>query len=217
MATDSTKSPDTIATTIHDPRLPERSGWTNAEIIWEQIQEAAAECERKNENAEASELWRGAMELAREHLPPHDLRVATSMANLAIVERREGDNAAAKRGIEEALALWDAAIDGSSHSGRSHAPQLDVSLAPTDQAPGRISPLPARALSNSGDRGAGGSRRQTRRPPRPVRPTRAVEKGAPGRFQRLAKAAECRAPDRFRSAALARASGEAAPGSSCYP
>ncbi len=108
MATDSTKNPDTIATTIHDPRLPERSGWTNAEIIWEQIQEAAAECERKNENAEASELWRGAMELAREHLPPHDLRVATSMVNLAIVERREGDSAAAKRGIEEALALWDA-------------------------------------------------------------------------------------------------------------
>ena len=44
----------------------------------------------------------------REHLPPGDLRVATSVANLAVAERRAGDAPAAQRMIEEALALWDA-------------------------------------------------------------------------------------------------------------
>lgn len=105
---DSTKLPEVIATPVHDTGLLERAGWTNAEVIWEQIQEAAAECARANDDSEASELWRGALELAREHLPSGDLRVATSVANLAVAERRAGDVPAAQRTIEEALALWDA-------------------------------------------------------------------------------------------------------------
>ena len=108
MAADSTNRPETIATPIHDPGLLERAGWTNAEVIWEQIQEAAAECARANDDSEASELWRGALELAREHLAPGDLRVAASVANLAVAERRAGDVPAAQRMFEEALALWDA-------------------------------------------------------------------------------------------------------------
>ena len=97
-----------VATPVHDPGLLERAGWTNAEVIWEQIQEAAAERARADDRSEASELWRGALELAREHLPPGDLRVATSVANLAVAERLAGDAPAAQRTIEEALALWDA-------------------------------------------------------------------------------------------------------------
>ena len=108
MAAYSKKRSETIATPIHDLHLLERAGWTNAEVIWEQVQEAAAECERGNDYPEASELWRGALDLAREHLPPGDLRVAASVANLAVAERRAGDASAAKRMIEEALALWDA-------------------------------------------------------------------------------------------------------------
>ena len=104
----STKHPEIIATPVHDPGLLARTGWTNAELIWEQIQEAAAECARTNDDSDASELWRGALELAREHLPPGDLRVATSVANLAVAERRAGDAPAARRMIGEALALWDA-------------------------------------------------------------------------------------------------------------
>ena len=104
----SPQRPEIIATPIHDPGLLERAGWTNAEVIWEQIQEAAAECARANDDSEASELWRGALDLARAHLPPGDLRVATSVANLAVAERRAGDVPAAQRTIEEALALWDA-------------------------------------------------------------------------------------------------------------
>ena len=88
MTADSKKRSETIATPVHDPRLLERAGWTNAEVVWEQIQEAAAECERADDDTEASELWRGGLELAREHLPPGDLRVATSVANVAVAERR---------------------------------------------------------------------------------------------------------------------------------
>ena len=108
MAGDFNKGPDTIATPIPDPSALERAGWTNAEVIWEQIQEAGAECERGGDPAEAGELWRGALDLAREHLPPGDLRVATSVANLGVAERRGGDTASAKRLLDEALALWDA-------------------------------------------------------------------------------------------------------------
>lgn len=108
MADHSRKGRDTIATRVYDPGLLERSGWTNAELIWEQIQEAAAECERSGDHAEAAELWRGAFEVADEHLPAHDLRVATSMASLGVAERREGSGAAAEQRIAQALALWDA-------------------------------------------------------------------------------------------------------------
>ena len=108
MGGDSTRRPETIATLVHDPAALERAGWTNAEVIWEQVQEAAAECERAGDPTEAAELWRGARDLAREHLSPGDLRLATSIANLAVAERWAGDAEAAARGFEEALALWDA-------------------------------------------------------------------------------------------------------------
>ena len=108
MATGSNEISETIATPVHDFGLLERAGWTNAEVIWEQIQQAAAECEREHDYSEASELWRGALELAREHLPPGDLRLAASVANLAVAERRAGGTSAARRGFEEALELWDA-------------------------------------------------------------------------------------------------------------
>ena len=108
MAVDSNHRSRTIAAPVHDPRLLERAGWTNAEVIWEQIQETAAESERAGDHADASELWRGALELAREHLPASDLRVATSVANVAVAELRTGDAVAASRMLDEALALWDA-------------------------------------------------------------------------------------------------------------
>lgn len=108
MPADSKNRSETIATPVHDPHLLERAGWTNAEVIWEQIQEAAAESERAGDYAEASELWRGALDLAREHLPVGDLRVAASVASVAVAERRMGDAATADRMFDEALALWDA-------------------------------------------------------------------------------------------------------------
>ena len=111
MTADSKHPPETVATPVHDLRALERAGWTNADVIWEQIQEAAAASERAGDVAEASELWHGAVELAREHFPPDDLRVAASVANVAIAARRTGDAATADRMLDEALALWDAGDD----------------------------------------------------------------------------------------------------------
>ena len=108
MTTDSNDRSETVATAVHDPRLLQRAGWTNADVIWEQIQETAAESERAGDYAEALELWRGALDLAREQLCPDDLRVAASLASVAVGERRIGDAAAAGRMFDEALARWDA-------------------------------------------------------------------------------------------------------------
>ena len=108
MTADSKSRSETIATPIHDPRILERAGWTNAEVIWEQIQETAAESERAGDYTEASELWRGALDLAREHFAPGDLRVAAGLASVAVAARRTGDAATARRMLDEALVLWDA-------------------------------------------------------------------------------------------------------------
>lgn len=108
MATDPDPRPETVSTPVHDPALLARAGWTNAELIWEQIQQTAAECERAGEWAEACELWRGALEVARDRLAAGDLRLATSVANDAVAQRRDGDRSGAGRRLEEALALWDA-------------------------------------------------------------------------------------------------------------
>ena len=107
MADDPDPVTDTVSAPIHDPGALARAGWTNAEVIWEQIQEAAAECERAGDPTEAGELWRGAFDVAREHLPSGDLRVATSVANLGMAARRAGDAGEAARRLEEALRIWD--------------------------------------------------------------------------------------------------------------
>lgn len=98
---------ETVAAPIHDPETLRRAGWSNAEVIWEQIQEAAAEREQAGDRGEAAELWRGALEVAREHLPPDDLRIATSVANVAVALRWAGERDAARRSFAEALTLWD--------------------------------------------------------------------------------------------------------------
>ena len=86
----------------------ERAGWTNDELIWEQIQATAAERELAGDHAEAAALWKGALEVAREHFSDNDLRLATSLANFAVAQRRVGNTGAAKGLFEKALAVWDA-------------------------------------------------------------------------------------------------------------
>ncbi len=85
----------------------ERAGWRNAELIWEQIQEKAAELNAAGAPEEAAELWQGALEVAREHFSRDDPRLATSLANHGLAVRRRGGDAAAL--LDEALAVWDSA------------------------------------------------------------------------------------------------------------
>ena len=107
MADDPNPMPAAISTPIHDPDALKRAGWTNAEVVWEQIQEAAAERERAGDAGEAEDLWRGALDVACGHLESGDLRLATSVANLGVAARRAGDAAGAVRRFDEALRIWD--------------------------------------------------------------------------------------------------------------
>lgn len=86
----------------------ERAGWTNDELIWEQIQVTAAERELAGDRAEAAALWKGALEVAHAHFSDNDPRLATSLANYALAQRRKGNTEEANVLFEEALAVWDA-------------------------------------------------------------------------------------------------------------
>lgn len=61
----------------------ERCGWSNAELIWEQIQEEAARVWLLDDEEEAVELWRGALDIAEEYFVSHDPRRVTSRVNAA--------------------------------------------------------------------------------------------------------------------------------------
>lgn len=84
-----------------------RCGWSNAELIWEQILETAGACDQDGEVDEAADLWAGALEVAREHFDERDPRLATSLANQGVSRRRAGDESAAQTLFAEALAVWD--------------------------------------------------------------------------------------------------------------
>lgn len=64
----------------------ERCGWSNAELIWEQIQEEAARAWLLGEEDEAAALWQGALEIAEEHFAPPDSRRVTSRVNASVYQ-----------------------------------------------------------------------------------------------------------------------------------
>lgn len=84
----------------------ERAGWSNAELIWEQVQEAAAAAHAAGDSEDATALWLGALEVAREHLEHNDPRLATSLVNCALDKRRTGDPIAAQTLLDEAEQVW---------------------------------------------------------------------------------------------------------------
>ena len=190
MGGESKKTPETIATPIHDPAALERAGWTNAEVIWEQIQEAAAECERSGEPAEAADLWQGALDLAREHLARGDLRLATSVANLAVAERRAGNPVAAARGHEEALALWDAGgewVESLVPVARARSSTFHLRLESRHQ--GAYDRFPRERYRMLAREGRGDPRREARCPAGRIRPACPVAARTSPGLQRLAPAA----------------------------
>lgn len=85
----------------------ERFGWSNAELIWEQIQETAAEAAGSGRLDEARELWSGALEVAREHLGADDPRLGTSLVNAGIAARLADESDGARRMLTEGLAVWE--------------------------------------------------------------------------------------------------------------
>jgi len=91
---------------LPDAEALARAGWSEAELTWEQIQEAAAEAQATGDWQQATSLWAVALELARETFEAADPRLATSLANQAVAQRRAGEEAAAAASFDEALAVW---------------------------------------------------------------------------------------------------------------
>ena len=85
----------------------ESCGWSNAEFIWEQIQDTAAQCVVDASPEEAIELREGGLEVAKESFQPGDLRLATSLANCGIGERYRGRESAAEALFTQAVSVWD--------------------------------------------------------------------------------------------------------------
>ena len=83
-----------------------RAGWHNAELVWEQIQETAAESLIAGDLADACELWLGALEVAETQFVAGDPRLATSLANAARAHRRAGDQRAAAESYARAISGW---------------------------------------------------------------------------------------------------------------
>lgn len=89
------------------------AGWSRSDVIWERLMEAALEAwedtPRKASRARSARLFRMADLLARWRFDAHDLRLATSAANLAIVHRAAGRADQAERCQRRALQLWKGA------------------------------------------------------------------------------------------------------------
>lgn len=85
-----------------------RAGWSDAELTWEHVQEAAAEALAGGGWDTAASLWRTALTLARETFEPGDPRLAASLANQAAAARHGGDGEAATALFDEARAVWEA-------------------------------------------------------------------------------------------------------------
>ena len=103
----------TVAEAI-DAAALERAGWSNAELVWEQIQETAAASVLAGDLADAAELWLGALEVAEEHLAADDPRLGTSLANAARAHTVMGEASIAARLRERAGQVWagcDAWVD----------------------------------------------------------------------------------------------------------
>ena len=84
-----------------------RAGWSDAELTWEHVQEAAAEALEAGNWAAASDLWETGLAIARDTFGENDPRLATSLANHAVGCREARDNISAEELLVEAIEVWD--------------------------------------------------------------------------------------------------------------
>ena len=91
-----------------DLKAAAAAGWDSAEVEWEAKQERAAALALEGGLAEATEIWRPALALARDSFDRSDPRLGTSLANLAYGLREAGDPSSATPLFQEAKRCWDA-------------------------------------------------------------------------------------------------------------
>ncbi len=90
-----------------DSNAAELAGWTETDLSWERLQEAAAAHAKQGQLEAAAPLWAKALFLARSEFSKHDPRLATSLANHAYALRSRGENNSAEILFREALVVWD--------------------------------------------------------------------------------------------------------------
>jgi hypothetical protein len=101
-----TSGDNKTAGALPDAEALARAGWSDAELTWEQVQEAAAEALLAGDRSQAASLWAVGLDLARTTFEAGDPRLATSLANRAVALRQAGNEQAAAPLFDEALAVW---------------------------------------------------------------------------------------------------------------
>lgn len=87
--------------------VAKRSGWNGADLTWEQLQEEANSAYSEGDIARAARMFRRAHWLAIFRFARTDLRRATSLANLGILDMYRSRISRGQSRLRKALALWE--------------------------------------------------------------------------------------------------------------
>ena len=87
------------------------AGWKAADLDWELKSEEALRLVASGCPDRAGRLWREALEIARSAFEVTDLRLGTSLANVAVCHRSEGAESDAAALLAEAREIWDSSED----------------------------------------------------------------------------------------------------------
>lgn len=83
------------------------SRWRECDLVWEQCQEQAGLTYRNGEILASPRLWARAFEIADRRFARGDPRLAASLTNQALMQRRRGRALQAKWMFARALEVWD--------------------------------------------------------------------------------------------------------------
>jgi hypothetical protein len=95
-----------LAAEIWSPRELLASGWTDADLAWEQAAERAVEAVAQNDITRAKEEAGMALRLARENFEALDPRLGTALANFAVCLSLADDTEGTARLLDEARGIW---------------------------------------------------------------------------------------------------------------
>ena len=86
--------------------MAERAGWRKADLAWEKLQERGNTQFLAGDRAAATKSWRRAGRIAFWRFSLSDPRRATSLANLALIDRLSGKESRARRRYARARRIW---------------------------------------------------------------------------------------------------------------
>ena len=91
----------------NDMRAALAAGWKKADLRWERLQEEGNASFDNNDLTGAGRAWRRAWWIAILSFPADDPRRATTLANLALVDRQNGNKARAAKRFDKAMCIWE--------------------------------------------------------------------------------------------------------------